>query len=100
MKQSAALCLLRLFRTDPSVIPSGMFLIFINIWKKKIDEQDGYMNERTYERMKFGRMNMMDIWMNEWMELRMDGRIDALTQEQIESFTDRQTVLYMSYRLK
>ena len=31
---------------------------------------------------------MMDIW--------MDVRIDALTQEQIESFTDRQTVLCMS----
>ena len=35
VKQSAALCLLRLFRTDPSVIPSGRFLVFKDGHRKK-----------------------------------------------------------------
>ena len=46
VKQSAALCLLRLFRTDPSVIPSGRFLVF----------KDGHRKK--------WRIGRMDIWMS------------------------------------
>ena len=72
--------------------------------EKKIDEQDGYWIYKWKDILKNEKLvgwtwwiyEIMDIWMNEWMEIRMDGRIDALTQEQIESFTDGQTVLYFS----
>ena len=35
VKQSAALCLLKLFKTDPSIIPSGEILLYFqHVWYK------------------------------------------------------------------
>ena len=44
VKQSAALCLLRLFRTDASVIPSGEKYFILSIFEQYECETPSYMS--------------------------------------------------------